>query len=201
MCVPVARETADPLLTRLQQRPADAAVWAEFVGHCGGQVYAWCRRWRLQEADARDVTQTVLLKLVRRLKDLPYDRSRPFGPWLKAVASNARHDQQVRGRRPGWRGDEVPLEGLAAPAGAACVPAEEQEDRELLAEAVRRVQRRVARRTWEAFRLTALKGLSGKEAARQTGLSADHVYVARRRVVRMLRQEARRCSAERGRLR
>ena len=193
MCVPVAREAADAMLTRLQQQPADASVWTEFVGRCGGQVYAWCRRWRLQEADALDVTQAVLLKLVRRLKDLPYDRSRPFRPWLKAVTRRARYDHQVRSRRPGWRGDEVPLDGLDPADGAACVSlAEEQEERELLAEAARRVRRRVAGRTWEAFRLTALEGLSGQEASRRTGLNPAQVYVARRRVVGLLRQEARR---------
>jgi RNA polymerase sigma-70 factor (ECF subfamily) len=197
MCVPVARETPVPLLARLRQRPADGAVWAEFVGFCGGQVYGWCRGWNLQEADALDVVQTVLLKLVRRLKDLSYDPTRPFRPWLRAVARNARHDQQVQSRRPGWRGDEAPLDRLEGFAGAVCVlPAEEPGDRELLEKAIRRVRRRVAGRTWEAFRLAALEGLSGREASSQTGLSAAQVYVARRRVIQLLREEARRCEGK-----
>jgi RNA polymerase sigma factor (sigma-70 family) len=194
MCVRVARETPDPLLTRLLSQPEDTSAWAEFVGRYGGRVYAWCRRWRLQEADALDVTQTFLLKLVRRRKGLPYDPARPFGPWLKAVTRNARYDHQIRSRRPGWRGDEAPLDGRDAAAGAAGGPrAEEHEDRDLLAEAARRVRRRVADRTWEALRLTALAGLSGREASRQTGLSAAQVYIARGRVVRLLRREVRQC--------
>jgi RNA polymerase sigma-70 factor (ECF subfamily) len=66
---------------------------------------------------------------------------------------------------------------------------EEQLDRELLEEAGCRVRLRVAPATWDAFRLTAVEGLSGQEAARRTGLSVGQVYVARHRVERLLREE------------
>ena len=61
--------------------------------------------------------------------------------------------------------------------------------RELLEQAVQRVRLRVKPHTWEAFKLTALDGLSGAEAARRLQMKVGQVYVARSTVQRMLREE------------
>jgi RNA polymerase sigma-70 factor (ECF subfamily) len=55
-----------------------------------------------------------------------------------------------------------------------------------------RVRLRVAPRTWEAFRLTALEGLSGAEAARRLEMQVAAVYMAKRNVQKKLREESRR---------
>src|SRR5262245_31262762 len=57
--------TSMTLLMRLQQSPADQSAWKEFVECYGHRIAGWCRQWGLQEADAQDVAQTVLLKLVQ----------------------------------------------------------------------------------------------------------------------------------------
>ena len=69
------------LLGRLRRDPGDQEAWGEFVEQYGPKVFAWCRRWGLQEADAQDVTQDVLLKLARKMKDFTYDPSRSFRAW------------------------------------------------------------------------------------------------------------------------
>ena len=58
-------DTSASLLVQLQQVPADQAAWAAFVRRYGPLIHGWCRRWGLQEADALEVDQEVLLKLVR----------------------------------------------------------------------------------------------------------------------------------------
>src|SRR4051794_25181714 len=70
-------ETIDPatsasLLIRLQQAPADQDAWLEFLRRYGPRIHNWCRRWGLQEADAQDVTQNVLLKLTRAMQAFRY---------------------------------------------------------------------------------------------------------------------------------
>ena len=60
--------TSVSLLHQLRQNTLDQAAWREFVSRYGGPIYNWCRRWKLQEADAQDVTQTVLLRLAERLR-------------------------------------------------------------------------------------------------------------------------------------
>jgi RNA polymerase sigma-70 factor (ECF subfamily) len=62
-------------------------------------------------------------------------------------------------------------------------------DRELLEEAMARVRLRVAPQTWEAFRLTALEGLSGADAAERIPMQVAQVFVAKRRVQKMLSAE------------
>ena len=93
MATPHESQTRMTLLSRLARSgQADQAAWAEFVDHYGRKVYQWCARWGLQEADAEDVTQTVLLKLAARMKDFAYDPSKSFRAWLKTVAHHAWRD-------------------------------------------------------------------------------------------------------------
>ena len=44
--------TSASLLARLGDAPRDQAAWRQFVQRYGGQIYGWCRHWKLQEADA-----------------------------------------------------------------------------------------------------------------------------------------------------
>jgi RNA polymerase sigma-70 factor (ECF subfamily) len=57
---------------------------------------------------------------------------------------------------------------------------------ELLATSMRIAQQEVEPKTWEAFRLVALEGLSGAEAAERLGISIESVYVYRFRVQRKM---------------
>ena len=66
-----ASATDVSLLLRLRQNPTDQAAWGNFVDRYGRRIYLWCRHWQLQEADAEDVTQNVLLKLAEQMRDLP----------------------------------------------------------------------------------------------------------------------------------
>jgi RNA polymerase sigma-70 factor (ECF subfamily) len=185
-------QTRVTLLRRLRRDPADPRAWAEFVDHYGGKVLGWCRAWGLQEADAQDVTQTVLLKLAVRMRDFAYDPDKSFRAWLKTVARHA-WMAFVDGRaRPGvGSGDTRVLEQLHSVAARDDLlrRLEEGFDRELLEEAVCRVRLRVEPRTWEAFRLTAEEGLSGAEASARIGMRVSQVYVAKKRVQEMLREE------------
>src|SRR5690349_211303 len=64
--------TSPTLLARLRHDPSNEAAWDEFVENYGRHIYRWCRQWRLQEADSEDVTQEILLKLARKLRDFAY---------------------------------------------------------------------------------------------------------------------------------
>ena len=68
---------------------ADEDAWREFVDHYGRRIYKWCRHWHLQDADAEEVTQRVLLLLLAKMKDFVYDPSRSFRAWLKTVTHHA----------------------------------------------------------------------------------------------------------------
>jgi RNA polymerase sigma-70 factor (ECF subfamily) len=186
--------TSPTLLGRLGRVPADHAAWAEFAERYGRKIYGWCRRWGLQEADAEDVTQDVLLRLARKMRDFSYDPARSFRAWLKTVTHHAWRDFATGLSRPGvGSGDSRTLEVLqTVEARDALVNAlGEEYDRDLLDEALARVRLRVQPHTWQAFHLLAVEGRSGAEAAARLGMKVAAVFVARSKVQKMAREEIR----------
>jgi RNA polymerase sigma-70 factor (ECF subfamily) len=181
------------LLGRLQQNPTDQAAWDEFVEHYGRHIYRWCRQWKLQDADAEDVTQDILLKLARKLRDFAYDPSRSFRGWLKTVAHHAWRDF-IEGRHGHPVAGDHQVQELLQTVEARedlVQKLEEAFDYELLEAAKVRVRLRVAPHTWEAFRKVALEGLPVAEVAAAVGMQVAMVYVAKSKVQKMLQEEIR----------
>jgi RNA polymerase sigma-70 factor (ECF subfamily) len=185
--------TSTSLLVRLQQLPADQTAWEEFVERYGPQILGWCRQWQLQEADAQDVTQTVLLKLLQAMRAFRYDPEQRFRGWLKTVTHHVWQDL-VRGRRQLAAGGDPeaddPLQTLAARDDLA-ERLEGAYEQELLEQALARVRPRVQPQTWDAFRLTALDGLSAADVAARLGMALTSVYKAKSNVQKLLESEVR----------
>ncbi len=183
--------TSTTLLGRLALFPLDQAAWEEFVKRYGPSVLGWCRRWGAQEADALDISQVVLTKLAVRMREFVYDSSGSFRSWLHAVARNAWRDS-LDVRRPDPASGQAKtlelLNGLEA-RDDLVRRLEERFDLELLEEASRRVRDRVQTRSWQAYALTAVEGLSGAEAGSRLGMSVAAVFQAKASVLRMLREE------------
>jgi RNA polymerase sigma-70 factor (ECF subfamily) len=192
-------KTSLTLLGRLRQSPTDQHAWDTFVERYGPKVYAWCRRWRLQESDAQDVTQNVLLELARQMQSFVYQPNGTFRGWLRTVSHCAYCDFLSARQRvtPGSGEDGVLAQLNSVEAREDLLLQLEQEfDRELLDEATARVRLRVEPHTWDAFALTAVEGLSGAEAASRLGMQVGTVYVARGKVQKMLQEEVRRLETQ-----
>jgi RNA polymerase sigma-70 factor (ECF subfamily) len=178
------------LLARLRDDPDDPRAWEQFVARYRPRIYGWCCEWGLQPADAEDVAQNVLVKLAAKMRDFRYDPSRSFRAWLKTVTQHAWSDF-VDGSRRRAVGHDGRLHTLEARADLARRLTDEF-DHELMEAAMGAVRQRVAPQTWDAFRLTALEGLAGSEAARRLGMPVANLFVARHRVQQMLREEIQR---------
>lgn len=192
MSDPSESRTRVSLLQRLA-RPGDTDQdsWREFVEVYGGRIYAWCLRGNLQEADARDVTQQVLLKLVHRMKSFAYDPRRSFRAWLFTVTRHALHDYRDELKRPGLgTGDSQVLAWVESAQGRDDLAQRLQEeyDREVLERAMEQARAQVAPRTWEAFQLTAVDGVAAAEVARRLGMTVANVYKARSSVLQRLKK-------------
>jgi RNA polymerase sigma factor (sigma-70 family) len=186
--------TSVTLLGRLRQDPKDQAAWNDFVARYEPKILQWCRGWRLQEPDAHDVTQAVLLKLSRLMETFAYDPSRSFRAWLKTLTHHAWRDLVAERKRAGiGSGDSRMGEFFESlEAGDDLVRHMEEEfQRELMDQAVALVRPRLAQRTWDAFRLTALEGVSGAAAAAMLEMKVARVYVAKSEVKQMIRQQVR----------
>lgn len=179
--------TRQSLLVRLKD-PADATAWRTFVDVYAPAVFAFARRHGLQPADAADLTQDVCRNVATALKSFAYDPDRGrFRGWLFTVVRN----QLKMFRRAEARHALAPTDA----AHLADVPEATDAEvwdlecrRRLFAWACERVRPTVAPATWQAFWRTAVDGASGETVAKETGLTAAAVYLAKSRVLAKLRQ-------------
>jgi RNA polymerase sigma factor (sigma-70 family) len=186
--------TSVTLLGRLRQDATDQGAWNEFVARYEPKILQWCRRWGLQESDARDVTQDVLLRLQRLLGKFAYDPSRSFRGWLRTLTHHAWRDLVDDRKRKGAGSGDTDMqkffENVAA--GDTLVQQLEEEYRgELLDQAMARVRTRVEPRTWDAFRLTTLEGCTGAAVADRLEMKIARVYTAKCEVKKLIRAEVR----------
>jgi RNA polymerase sigma factor (sigma-70 family) len=186
--------TSVTLLGRLRQGPEDQAAWNEFVARYEPKILEWCRGWRLQESDARDVTQEVLLKLQRLLSSFAYDPSRSFRGWLRTLTHHAWRDLVNDRKRKGAGSGDTAVQGILENITAAdslVQQLEEEFKSELLDQAMARVRTRVEPRTWDAFRLATLEGCSSAAVAGRLDMKITRVYTAKSEVKKMIRAEVR----------
>jgi RNA polymerase sigma-70 factor (ECF subfamily) len=186
--------TSVTLLGRLRQDPKDQAAWSDFVTRYEPKLLQWCRGWGLQESDSHDVTQAVLLKLSRVMATFAYDPSRSFRAWLKTLTHHAWRDVVAGRKRAAIGSGDSRMHELFENIEAGDLldeHLEEEFNRELMEQAMVLVRPRVAARTWDAFRLTALEGCSGASAADRLEMKITRVYTAKSEVKKMIRAEIR----------
>jgi RNA polymerase sigma-70 factor (ECF subfamily) len=186
------KDTSLTLIERVQKSPADPAAWDEFVRRYHPMIHAWCVKWGLQAADADDVAQDVLVKLMAAMRRFRYDPSRSFSGWLKSVTHNTWTDFcNDRRKEPGQIAPGISIAELAGARVDFEHQIESLVDRDLFETAMRRVAKRVKPVTWDAFRLTALEGLSGQDVGQRLAMPVAHVFVAKNRVQKLLQAEIR----------
>jgi RNA polymerase sigma-70 factor (ECF subfamily) len=167
----------------MRHSDADGQAWDRFVALYTGLLYRWARGWGLQAADISDVIQDVLVVLHRELPSYQPNPNVRFRSWLWGIMRN-RARTLLRQRLPASLGDIEP--GVPDPL------AEQQaaEERALLIRrAAELLQSDFQPATWKAFWETAVAGRSGKEVARELGMSVGAVYAARFRVQQRLHAE------------
>lgn len=191
-------QTHVSLLLRLKHAPQDNSAWQEFARRYEPRILGWCHHWHLQEADAQDVAQTVLLQLLAKLQSFEYDPARSFRAWLKTLTHHVWQDLIARRRQAqtnlGTTATD-PLDTLEA-RNDFHERMRAAFDREVLDLAMSRVQPRVAPTTWEAFRLTALENLPGVEVAARLGQPVLNIYKAKSNVQKMIQEEVQRLDGD-----
>ena len=149
--------------------------------------------FRVQDAEAEDIAQDVLLKLVVAMQGFTYDPDKKFRAWLRTVTRNSvrdtlrskkvRSDQASGDSRVKMMLDSIPD---AVNEFADAVTAEIHRD--VLVDAERLVEQRVESRTWNAY-LQTRNGSAARDVASSIGMSTAAVYKAKSKVIRMLREE------------
>ncbi|MFN3191997.1 MAG: RNA polymerase sigma factor [Aureliella sp.] len=184
-------DTRISLLQRLHDRH-DSAAWMEFCAVYERVIYRIALRFGLQDADAREVSQEVLLSVSRRIKDFdPHGRGK-FRSWLATVARNATIDL-LRKRKPDTGDSDLQAHLAAIPDSASGRGENDTSSFDLEARreqfrwAAAQVRVSVAESTWAAFWKTTVEGKSAREVAEDLGITIGTVYVARSRILAKVR--------------
>jgi RNA polymerase sigma-70 factor (ECF subfamily) len=179
-------QTPVSLLERLRQ-PGDQEAWQRFVELYSPLIYTWGRRAGLQDQDAADLVQDVLLTLVAAMPTFVYDRHKSFRGWLRTITLNKWRDSCKRRGRVSPGGDAV-LAQAVVPDGVEAFW-EAEFSRHLADRALQVMQADFQPTTWKAFWEQVVAGRSAAEVGAELGLSPGAVYAARFRVLDRLRRE------------
>jgi len=79
------QDTPDSTLIH-RTRNGDTDAFGEIVYRYQQSVFNTCYRLLGNHRDAEDLTQNTFIRVYRRLHT--YDKQRPFGPWIRKIASN-----------------------------------------------------------------------------------------------------------------
>jgi RNA polymerase sigma-70 factor (ECF subfamily) len=199
-------QTSASFLSQLRD-PANAAAWTRFEKTYQPGILANCRQLGFGLQDAEDLSQEVLLKIVKEMPDFQYDPSKRFRGWLHTVVYNTALDFLKKNRnRP-----EKPAGGTDAHLVQEQVPDPYAEDPSALSErlagmvshneamrrllmveeALKRAKVRVRKpNRWASFEGVYLKGQSTVEVARELNESVAYVATAAAEVLDMVREAA-----------
>jgi RNA polymerase sigma-70 factor (ECF subfamily) len=105
----------------------------ELLSRWRGRVYLWCRRFTREHERALDLSQDVLLSVVRSFRQ--YEGRAPFGAWVFTIARYA----CIRAMRPVSlvRDDDADIDGVAGEFPDPAVEFEERQDEERVLELMR----------------------------------------------------------------
>lgn len=182
-------ETRASLLLRLRDH-ADGAAWSDFVSIYEPVIYRLARSRGLQDADAREVTQDVLLAVAGAIERFDTQQGTRFGSWLARVTRNASIDL-IRKRREQGTGRTDVIRSMEQQPEHADDPSalfDLERRRQLFRWAARQVRGQVHEASWQAFWLTAVEGRTAAAVAEQLQMTEGAVYVARCRVLARLRE-------------
>jgi RNA polymerase sigma factor (sigma-70 family) len=186
-------ETRPSLLIRLRDA-RDQQAWSLFLEIYQPLIHRLARRRGLQEADAREVTQEVLLAVSGSIERWEADPARgTFRGWLTTVARNLVVNFLIRqGRHPRGSGDsdvKRRLDEQPAPEGEASAFFDLEAKRQTFHWAAEQIREEFREATWQAFWKTAVDDVAVNEVARELKITVGSVYVARSRVMKRLREK------------
>lgn len=185
-------DTRVSLILRLAD-PQDVQAWHEFSAIYGPALYGFARRFGLQAADAEDLVQETLFAVARAIERYELDAEKArFRTWLAKIAKNRLIDLCERDKRFPRTGATDPawFSEVAARCEMSNIDEEFQKDfrSALFQYAGEHIRRRVHDATWQAFHQTAVLRIPPEQVAESLGMSLGNLYVARCRVLKMLRE-------------
>jgi RNA polymerase sigma-70 factor, ECF subfamily len=187
--------TRQSLLVRAQG--GDEKAWHDLVTIYRPLIVGWLRRQNLQPHEVDDLSQDILLTIVKHLPSFAHSGQRgAFRCWLRIIARGSLADfwrgfWKIRGSAasPAAPDPEGMLRQVEDPDSDMNRLWDEEHDQYVLRCLLDLMELEFEPNTVRAFRRLALDGAPGAVAAAELGMSVGAVYVARSRVLKRLREE------------
>lgn len=203
-CQPTVRTRAS-LLERLGNWQ-DRDSWEEFFNTYWKLIYSTARKAGLSDSGAQDVVQETLIGVSRHFPKFRYNAQGSFRAWLRQLTEWRVKDYLRKEQRfpalisQTLSADETTTDVIAnLPDPASLVPDEiwEIDWRNNLEEAaLARIRSRVEPHTYQLFDCYVKKQWPADKVAERFGVSTGTVYVAKSRILVMLKEEVERLEKE-----
>jgi RNA polymerase sigma-70 factor (ECF subfamily) len=186
-------ETRHSLLLRAQASQADA--WRDLTDLYRPLIIAWLNRQGVPGVDLEDLSQDILLSVVKHLPAFEHSGHRgAFRSWLRTIVCNRTTDYWrttgARSQAGGISDATAALEQIADPDSDLNRQWDEEHDHYVLRCLLAAVEEDFEPATLSAFRRLALDGAGGAQVAEELGMSLAAVYRAKSRVLQRIRQDA-----------
>jgi RNA polymerase sigma-70 factor (ECF subfamily) len=185
-------ETSASLLDRLRQSQ-DESAWRQLVAFYGPLLRGWLERYDTVHNDLDDIAQEVLLVVWRKLPQFQRERTGSFRSWLRHIAVNCvRQAWRARRGAPVAPADSAfweSLNQLEDPHSSLSRLWEGEHDRYVTQRLLEQIRDRFEPKTWTAFQRVAIDGVAPAAVAEELGITVNAVFIAKSRVLTMLRQE------------
>ena len=187
-------ETSLSLIARIRQS-SDHESWDRMVDMYSPLLRRWLGKYDVQDADADDIVQDVLVAIARELPAFEHNRRvGAFRTWLRRILVNRlRNHWRARQHRPLATGDSSLLERLNQledNSSSITRVWDTEHDRAVVVHLLDLIRPNFLPKTWEAFHRQMFGGKRAVDVASELNMPLSSVYVARSRVLSALRREA-----------
>ncbi|MEK7676409.1 MAG: sigma-70 family RNA polymerase sigma factor [Verrucomicrobiota bacterium] len=200
--------TRQTLLSRLKNWD-DQESWRQFFNTYWRLIYSIAIKAGLTDQEAQDAVQETIISVAKTMPAFHYDPAQcSFKTWLWHLTQKRIADQ-FRRRPPGRRAARTPLpattlrtstiERIPDPASVGLDGVWEEEwQKAVFAAAVERVRHQASIEQFQMFDLYVLRNWPVKKVAAALSVSIARVYLAKHRVMALVKKEARRLEKQGG---
>jgi RNA polymerase sigma-70 factor, ECF subfamily len=185
--------TSLSLIDRLKSATPDGSDWRRLQDIYFPLIRSWLSRVPGIGHEADDLTQEVLVVLIRELPKFEHRHDGGFRAWLRQITVNRIRTFQKARRKAPLAGDQIDhlLSQLEDSASKLSKQWDQEHNRHVLKKLLAIVKADFDAHTWQAFTRFAVDGAPAAQVARELEIPASAVAHAKSRVLKRLREEAR----------
>ncbi len=179
------------LLERLQREPEDALSWDRLTGLYTPLVRKWLISRGTSDSDLDDLTQEILLVLVREIPRFDHNgQTGAFRSWVRTITVNRLRNFWRSRRREATNHEDDWISALEDPESDLRQRWDREHDEFIAQRLLELIQPEFSPTTWQGFRRHVIDGIPASSVAAELGCTPNAVLISKSRVLRRLRQES-----------